>query len=219
MSYAISTRPMSDEERERLLSALRRSTDNWAWIIAPLAGCSFLAFVVGHGIEWLLGKIGWFVEPYLHWSLVAISLPFGIRVSFLFLRAFQVTAAETQRDISIGITEVIEVQNALLVEQAEYNDEGPILFFDIGDGKILFLYGQWLYAHLPRFPSSNFTVYRSAVLGRVFTINTNGEHIEPLRTLPPFAVPIGNLHESELLDGSLDDLPAAVARAKLMSGR
>jgi hypothetical protein len=204
---------MSVEECERLSRAIWMSADNWAWVIAPTAGFAFFGLGIGSGIEWALAKVGWSVAPYLHWSLVAIAIPPGVRVSYLLLRSFRVSAAEAERDISKGLVEVIQVRDPVYVEQAEYEDEGPILFFDIGNNKILFLSGQWLYDQSPPFPSTQFTIHRSAVLGRVFKIDASGERLQPQRTLPCSSVPVSNLRESELLDGSLNDLPAAVAYA------
>jgi len=206
--------------------------DNWAWVVAPAVGLIFAAYFIGCGVEWALAELGCAVAPYVCWSLSALVAPLGAWLSWRFLRGFLQVAREAKSDCQNGIVEVVEVHDAICIAQSEYNDEGPILFFDIGEGRVLLLWGQWLFdpgiygaekhvvaadaaAHINgqdgqyAFPSKSFTVYRTPGLGRVLKIDVTGERLEPLRTLPRGAVPVLGQRESELIDRSLDDLQAA----------
>lgn len=197
---------------------------------------TFAAYVVGCGVEWALAMLGCAVAPYVRWSLSVIVAPLGAWLSCRFLRGFLQVAREAKTDCQNGMVEVVEVQDANCIVQSEYNDEGPILFFDIGDGKVLLLWGQWLFdpgtygakkhgvaseaaAHINgldepyAFPSKSFTLHRTPGLGRVLKIDVTGDRLEPLRSLPCGAVPVLGQRESELIDRTLDDLQAAAAMA------
>lgn len=114
--------------------------------------------------------------------------------------------------------------------QKEYNDEGPIYYLDIGDHKVLFLWGQWVYdpsvfpgsawhsrvpieeSVLP-FPCSHFRLHRCPHSGRVLRVEILGSPIEPVRTLGVHEIPLCGLRESEVLEGGLDDLFSVMQQA------
>jgi len=94
-------------------------------------------------------------------------------------------------------------------------------------GKILFLWGQWLYdPHVfpdslwhqssgddkLTFPSSRFILQRSVALGRVLRVELSGPLVLPIRTLPADEIPLHGLRESEIIEGSLDNLHEVMAR-------
>jgi hypothetical protein len=75
-------------------------------------------------------------------------------------------------------TEVIEARRAFSVEQ--YEDEGPHCFFELKDGRVLYLSGQYLYDYCDdeagnrHFPSSEFEIHRHKTQGYVVKIVARG---------------------------------------------
>jgi hypothetical protein len=143
-------------------------------------------------IFWLLEKIGWVVRG---------GTFFGAGMAVLSVLALVIAIASavnmrrlTKRervDEQEANVEVISVREARLVCQEERNDEGPLYYFGIGAGKLLFLGGQWLeiepsvYGIDPEtesddwcvFPTSSFVVHRLPASGRVLRIETTGDRL------------------------------------------
>jgi hypothetical protein len=78
-----------------------------------------------------------------------------------------------------------DVHEAIEVEEAE--DEGLIFFLDIGNGRTLFLAGQYLYTPCEesRFPSDRIRVYWHTDLDLTYGVESLGDHLLPSDTLPP----------------------------------
>ena len=131
------------------------------------------------------------------------------------------------------VVQEIAVSHPRVVEIHLINDNEPILAFDIGDQKILFLQGQWLRASetygaphqaddpednivngLPKpfsFPSRAFTVLRLPHSGRVLNIRVQGDYLAPEKTVEALRREY-EFGDSELLDGSVDDIAGVLAR-------
>ncbi len=123
--------------------------------------------------------------------------------------------------------EEITVSDARVIEIGLISNRAPILAFQIGEGKILFLQGQWLLGPdiydapiganeewdefmngLPEpfaFPSTAFTITRLPNSGSVLKITATGRYlvwekvVEALRAEFEF-------RDSEMLEGNIDDI-------------
>lgn len=170
----------------------------------------------GRWIGWSLG-IGVCV-----WAIIKF-LPYERRQR---LRGREDAIEQVVQEISVSDPRVIEI--------GLINDNEPILAFDIGDGKILFLQGQWLREDsiygaprqqgdpeeqflngLPEpfsFPSTAFTVTRLPHSGRVTSIRVQGDYLPPERTVEALKREY-EFGDSELFDGAFDDIAGVLARA------
>jgi len=164
--------------------------------------------------------------PHLPLILGIVGALAGIWPSILFFRAFARARTQSQGDVNLGAVEVFEVTDPIVVKQEEYNDEGPIYYLDIGEGKIMFLCGQWMFdphivpdgpSQVPddetmAFPSSHFRLHRVPTSGDVIRVENLGKPVAPVKTIPAKAVAIPACRASEIVEGSLEDLPAVLAR-------
>jgi len=191
------------------------------------------AYLLGNLGSWLAG----FISPeaatigqWIGWALAAIVFVAAI-VSFVPYerrrrqRAVQDRQAQMIQDIHVVEPRVIEI--------GLVSDNEPILAFQIGDNKILFLQGQWLrdsetygvdasdrepceqfFNGLPAphsFPSTEFTISRLPNSGEVLGIRVAGPYLAPGKAVEAMK-PEYDFADSELLDGSLDDIAGVLAR-------
>jgi hypothetical protein len=146
-------------------------------------------------------------------------------------RAFIERARLAAQDLKSGYLHVVHVQSERVIEQREFNDEGPIYFVDLGNERILLLWGQWLYGphtslngdnRVPndkstteegegRFPCTEFVVHRTLGLGRILKMEIGGAPLRPVRELAVHATPIAEMNDCELLVGHFDDLPSGIS--------
>lgn len=237
MAFTVSTRSLTAGERERHRPSCRLSVDDWAWVLIPGPAVAFLGYLVGLAAEWGFSLLGLDVAPYLHIGLAATGVCFGLFLSVCIYRAIKGAADAVKADLKDGRVQVIEVTNASVVQQEEYGDEGPILYFELNGETILLLWGQWLFDphvygaedHIVAddaetflnaqdrefaFPSTDFAVHRCLESRRVVKIEIRGEPLLPMRTLDWGEVPLQNVRDCEILRGRLDDLPSAMARGE-----
>jgi hypothetical protein len=229
--HTITTRTPSPEEQ---------------WLIAGRArpdfasyGCLTLFFAIApvYPLGKLGGWLGGFISAdaatygqWLGWLVAALLFVVAI-VSFLPYdrrrrqRAVQDREAQIVQDIHVVAPHVIEI--------GLISDNEPILAFDIGDNKILYLQGQWLRDYgtygtegpegdpheefvngLPApysFPSSEFTISRFPNSGEVLGIRVAGHYVAPQSVVEALK-PEYEFGDSELLDGSLQDIADVLAR-------
>jgi hypothetical protein len=130
--------------------------------------------------------------------------------------------------------EVLEVRASSVIDVQAPGSTGPALCFELADGQVLLLYGQWLLEHClyraPRpaddgnqehfnlldephaFPSEHFSIHRWRGEARPFWIEVHG------RYLPPQASPVqlgrtARVRELELVPGSPGSLQEDIDRA------
>jgi hypothetical protein len=229
---------MTDDEHQSVRTSGTMTPDDWAWVFAPVMSAAFFGWLLGVLLRKLLG-----VGPYTSTLPILMGCLFGSLGAYgsvFVYRLFAQTRSESEKDELLGEVDVIEIREPRVVQQEESNDEGPIYYFDIGEGKLLFLWGQWLYdpyvfwqgGHSfakdegsqslgevppelpePPFPNSSFILHRTRNLGRVTRIDLLGDRISPETTIPASAVGLSDLAPSCILDGSLQDLSTAVAGA------
>jgi hypothetical protein len=219
---------MEPDERKRLRQGARRSADDWAWILLPMGAGAGFGLLVAAIIGWL-----WSDAPNLRPMLVTCCAILGAYPSWRLHRLFATEASKIKGAVVDTTVEVIHVKSAACVEQKPYNSEGPIYYFDVAPNQILFIWGQWIYdAHGPNgtvadndyaeFPSTEFTIHRLRDHGRVLRLEVTGEVIKPSRTIKWKDIPLADLKDCEILDGSLSDLAGAMARhrtSNIESGR
>lgn len=205
--------------------------------IIPLGGVMIFALFLLGGVIWLLGKLGVVLGEDARQGAFIVSLVIGFVVGVVVAWSlFQFLRSGNQlekRDLASGIVEVISVSQPVVIQQEEHNDEGPIYYFDIGDGKILVVCGQWIYEEQtygtcigdrterngaeddwPPFPSENFTIHRAPSSGKVLRIDVRGTKLEPAQVIKAKSVRITDGSDSMVLEGSLNDLNSAMSRTR-----
>jgi hypothetical protein len=230
MPYSVSTRPLTEEERKSLRQSSRFSLDDWAWVLfwgPSLGGTGYLA---GKAIEWGFTKVGLVVAPIPSIVLATCGLLLGAYMSVAVFRILTMRARDAAADLRYGYLHVVAVKCSRVVQQKEFNDEGPIYFFDLGDERILLLWGQWLYnPHVglnnesqiedsdsteeedePEFPCTEFVLHRCPALGRVLRLEVGGIALRPSRELEVHSTPIADMNDCEVLVGNFEALPNGV---------
>jgi hypothetical protein len=86
--------------------------------------------------------------------------------------------------------EILTVEAYKAIKVEEFEDEGIGFYLDIGDGKVLFLQGQYLYEYEDehQFPCTRFTLTRTPHTSAVFDLRCEGDYLPPIHTNPPFEV-------------------------------
>jgi hypothetical protein len=143
--------------------------------------------------------------------------------------------ARARRDLADDAVQVIEVEDAPVLELHPIGDDHPAVCFDLGEGQLLLLKGQWLrdpatyglredpsegdegdgfLNNLPEpcsFPRSKFTVTRAPESGRVLRLEVGGDYVPPEG--PVDALPMGvELGESLLFPGEITEVADALRR-------
>jgi hypothetical protein len=140
--HTIATRPPSPTEQRLIAGLTKPNVASW--------GC--LAIIFGIVPALLLGALGGWLGGFISdeastygqwigWILSAILLVSVVFSFFPFERRMRRRAARDQQD---RIVQEIHVVEPRVIEIGLINDNEPILAFDVGSNKILFLQGQWL---------------------------------------------------------------------------
>lgn len=127
------------------------------------------------------------------------SLIAWVCVAYVNLRAKLREKRSYRRDLAAGEVEVIEVQAASIVRQANQSEDDPFYYFVLDDKKVLFLGGQELYDVEP-FPTREFAVHRASASNLVFRIEPRGPLAAPNRTIARDAVELADFGTCALLD-------------------
>jgi hypothetical protein len=238
--FTTSTRPLTPDEAESLKGE-GRFRPLLVELTITIALCGAVGAFVGAVGALIVGLVIKWAAPHLAETLPVWCLLLGLSVGFALLMAawgagtFLRMRQFVKEDLERGEVQILHVKDPVVVRQDEYNDEGPILFFDIGGGKILFLWGQWLLdpetygapvEELPddldvpehinglpdpyAFPSSEFTITRLPRSGNVLRTEVLGTYLPPARTVGRKEVRLIALGPSAILNGSLDALHTAV---------
>lgn len=230
--HSITIRQPTSEERQVLVAQNRPD-------IASL-GCLLVFFGIVPGL--LLGKVGsWaggLVSPqaagYGRWISWVFGLGMFIATLAIFIPYERRRRMRTRQDAAEHMVQEIAVSEPRVFEIRLISDNDPILAFDIGDDKILFLQGQWLREPqtygappqtddpeeqflngLPRpysFPNSAFTVTRLPHSGRVLRIRVQGNYLAPQKKVEALRREY-DFNDSELFSGALENIAAVLAEA------
>lgn len=226
MNHEITWRALTSEEasllKRRIRTGIKGLADEVVAFVFSAGGVTIAGMVVAVAAGWVANKLGFggFRRPVAIAVLTVFALS-GVAAGTVAIRQFRRIRQHARMDIKDAKVQVIQVENARLVEREEFNDEGPLYYFGIGQDKVLFLGGQWLYdwevygvSTEPSFPSASFTVHRLPS-GPVLRIELKGVRLAPEAVLPrkaplpdwadePFKK--GFLGESILLEGGFEEL-------------
>lgn len=224
--FDITYRPLSAAEMKSIRRIVRFTADHWAWILCPPFAFGAFGYVGGHLIEWLLGLIGIDVAPVVERTLMILGAVIGVPAAWLTWRSFCSARTAVKHELGDANVEVIRVTDVQLIQQSEYNDEGPTYYFDDKNGRILLLWGQWIFdphvvilsnAHdlnsdetADVFPADRFTVHRLPESGMVLRIEVDGYPAKPKQTLRWNDVSLAGLRASEWLEGTVEELSELV---------
>lgn len=236
MNHTIAERTLTDAERK----LVKRSGPGYGSIfllpVIPGGGILILGLFAAAAVVWLLEKLGLPLgQAGRMWFLAIGGILgglFGLAGTWCLFRSMLRARQEAKLGLERAKVEVLTIQNPQVVQQEEYNDEGPIYYMDIGQGKLLFVCGQWMFdqstyralsefgkednddENWPPFPCAEFVLYRVSESGKVLQIEIKGAKLSPVRTIKRKEVPLTHIAESMIIDGSLDDLKRAMAGAK-----
>ncbi len=164
-------------------------------------------------------------------TLCLAGLVVGTIWSVGFYRSIKRRCQFARNDLQSGYVQILHIVDPILVQQID-EDEDPILYFEIAEGLVLLLMGQWLlepsiygFAGEPPlsevdhlnglpdpfgFPSREFEITRAERSGEVFAIKVLGAYLEPIQRLAWKDLRPGDCGESEVFPGDIQDIPAAV---------
>jgi hypothetical protein len=176
------TRPLTADERRRLTM---KPT-------GPVEGAFVLGMFILLPLIAVFSLLCWYVpslnrlerSPWAVPFFLAPSLYFGAR-AYLKEKRYRI---QQDRDLDSRIADVTtyHVKQAIKVEECE--DLGIGFYLDLGEGKVLYLQGQYLYKYSDdkRFPCTRFTISRTTHSRKFLDIRCEGEYIAPVCVNPPF---------------------------------
>lgn len=229
-THTITSRPATKEERRAMLAHTRQGIASYGCLAAFFAAAGVV-------LAWLGAWLGSFISP--NAATAGRCIGAGLSLGLFFYALFSLIPLERRsrrraaKDWESQIVEELSVSQPRVVEIGLINDNEPILAFEIGEGKLLVLQGQWLRdettygAKAPEedapfdqylnglppphsFPSTEFTVVRLSHSGRVLGIRVRGEYLRPSETVE--ALKRGyDFRDSEILSGRLEDIAGVLA--------
>lgn len=201
MSHQISTRALSPEEQRKVRPRLRGVPDllmNLAMTFVISLGAAMGGGVLAYFAMMLISFIIGPTELEGDLPLIVMALTFPLAWTYLFIRIHR-WHKNMRGDKAGAVAEVIDIENSRWVRNEEATNESPEYYFDIGDGKILVLGGQWLWdfptyglehpenedteESVP-FPCSSFRVHRLQNHGLVLRIDLLSPPIPPEGEVP-----------------------------------
>jgi len=230
MTHTLTLRPVTDRERALIAKEARPDLVGWGCLIVLFGPAPVWALgALGHWLGSYVGEAAAEYGQYLGWGLAAVIFLYVAAGCYRYERAY---LRRARADAAAQQVQEVRVRDPRVVEVALINDNEPILCFDIGDKRLLYLQGQWIrnpwvygagncnvepveetVNGLPGrlgFPNTEFTVTRLPNCGRVLEIRLAGEYLPPERTLDVLK-PEYQFGHSELFEGELDDLGAILA--------
>lgn len=230
MHTIVTRRPTSDEQQV-IENCTRPDIASY--------GCLTLLFGIAPTL--MLGALGW----WLGGVISPLASKYGAWIGgvtpvvgfvFVLVRFQRVERRQRRRawhDLAAQTVQEIHVTDARVLEIGLINDNAPILAFDIGGNKILYLQGQWLrngetYGAQPlegdpydefingfpephSFPSTEFTITRFPISGEVVGIRVAGKYLAPAAEVEALRREY-EFGPSEVFDGSIDDIVSVLAR-------
>ncbi|HYH82491.1 MAG TPA: hypothetical protein VEX86_22055 [Longimicrobium sp.] len=122
---------------------------------------------------------------------------------------------ELARVLEDGRVTVKRVRAVAVVEIEPVEDEGTGYVFDLGDGRVLFIKGDYFPADIDApWPNTAFEIVRTAADGEILDVRCHGTALPPLRVVPRNDVDpaTGWDAREEVLHMSLDDAVRTVLR-------
>jgi hypothetical protein len=230
--HRITSRSPTAEELQAMRAQTKPSMASWGcllviWGVVPM---TMLAFTGGLIARWLapdrvvMGRL-------LGAIAGSLILAWFMRLYIPHERRQRRIAAKDFDDL---VVQEIAVRDPRVIEVGLINDHAPIVAMDIGDGKLLFLQGQWLIDlsiygapqmerkddyeeflnQLPApysFPSSAFTILRLPHSGMVLHIRVEGAYVRPEKEVEALRREF-QFGDSELLEGELEQIADVLAK-------
>jgi hypothetical protein len=160
--------------------------------------------------EWLAGILGGMLVLF---ALIALYQGVAYHITWLkYRRTFEPQAREA---LDGGGVEVDHYEAEGLVELLEMEDEGSNLFFDIGDGKILFLQGQEYYEaadDAAPWPNTCFEIAHTVKHKLYLGVLCYGEELKPQREIDPDDFNYDHVPQEQIFEGRLESLEEDLAR-------
>jgi hypothetical protein len=228
--HTISTRAPTLKEQQVIYTLMKPDYASFGCLVVLSGGAAWTFGKIGHWIGSFFSEnvstyaqwVGWIAGVALGIPILVALIPYGRRQQKL-----------ATRDRETQLVQEIHVIDPRVIEVAMVGNIGPNLAIDIGDEKILYLQGQWLYdcdiygAESPEndegdelfnglpaphsFPCSEFTISRLPNSGEVLHIRVAGNYLPP-ETPVEALKPEHRFQPSELFKGSLDDLAGVMQR-------
>lgn len=183
----ISTRPITEQEI-KLLSAHGRIFERNPLIIAVIATFIFMFLICV-----LLAVASIFPKSNEYNLIFYISTIACLILSvYLAYKIYPRKRKPKLEEVLDDTVEILDVEASDAIKIEEFEDEGIGYYLNIGDGKVLFIQGQYLYDDNeyentdPKIPSTRMTIHRGAVSKIVLDIRFVGEYLPPSHTNSPF---------------------------------
>jgi len=235
MTYSIANRSLTEEERKRVEALSTLNANHLAFMFISFLGFGFLGYLLGRIAGWVGEGTRLFSSNIAVRFVLTLGIVAGVAFSFLWGKRALALVALAKRELQKGEAEVIHVQDCRYFQQDERNDEGPTLYFDLGDRKLLALRGQWIFdeqiygasrkagdendsegplngLEAPyAFPSTEFTLHRLPTLGTVLKVEVQGRYLKPERTFSQRSGASMRVPNSQILDGTLEEIAARLS--------
>lgn len=232
-SHSITRRPGTESELRQIRGGAK------ADLIGSI-GCLSLIFIpssyfLALGLKLAVGWIFNDLRIYGFYAGLGVGLVIWLLILFWFLKDSRSYREERSKDESDGVVEDVQVETSYVVLLPPESDHAPNLCFDIGEGKILLLQGQWI---LDRgvyvgastkatetddwddrvngleepfgFPSSKFSFTRLPISGDVLSVQVSGAYLEPLEINDAKIRDLHRFQDSDFLVGSIDELAECI---------
>lgn len=221
-------RPMTVQEKEVMKGLVYGKPESVAdkfirgfivLIGSPMAGLLIAAAIgmVGERLGFLKSRSS--VITFLKLSTI-LGFIFGIIMLTKDRTGKKKVNKEYENDLKDGNVMVLSCQSNAVIEVEEFEDEGPGFFFEIDDGKIMFLQGQYLYDHVDskRFPNKKFDVVKLPHSGVILDVVCKGDSLAPLRVLEPTAISseqhIPFVYDGDIFSGKLETIEQDIRQSK-----
>jgi len=230
-SHTILSRAPTAEERKFIARNVKPDLASYGCITLALGVAPIVLLTIFGG--WLAG---WFSPERVTLGRAAGAV-IGLGIFLYAVLSFRAYERRLRRRAARDLDEMavqeITVRDPRVVEIGLISDNAPILAFAIGEGKLLFLQGQWLVNHaiydappldgdpdeqylngFPppySFPSSTFVLVRLAHSGRVLRLRVAGNYVRPETEVEALR-PEYEFGDSEIFSGELDQVAAVLAR-------
>ena len=204
-------RPLAAAERARLRREVRLTPLKVALGLLPAVLAALLGWGVGTLVEWALTLFDLGVEGM---SLVGLVILGAVGWAASALLALQYLRASRPYldDLRAGEAQVIDAQVSRCADVG--CPDVPALVLELGGRGLCFLAGSWIRerASSTAFPAAELMLVRAPASGVVLAIETRGAAvpIEDHAAAGPGTCPAVVGRESELFDGTLDELVAYV---------
>jgi len=179
-------RPLLPEERKTLESCANSSRFNATSAFMAFLFPFFIVFVAIACFAAVLAALH-VIEKSTARSFENTGALMGIAVGMWVVRkslfASRKALQPYKLDLEEGIAESFTCHALGAVEVEEFEDEGPAFFIDVGEPRLLFLQGQYLYDLVEdgKFPCSDFEVVRAPQSGLNLGLQCLGEPLKSTR--------------------------------------